>query len=177
MATFSLVRNMVLTNLFVNARTRAVLALNLKRAGGPRNNSGLYGLDRREVSYGRRSDHDFQRTRPPESKGRSPDPHSDVDPAESSERASSDRPAEPQPELDEVAGADGAVAVEVEGEEVAAEVLAEDDEVAGGDGAVAVDVAVEAEDLLPCVRRRASRRCRRRAGCRSACPLQIALRT
>ena len=55
------------------------------------------------------------------------DPHSDVDPAESSERASSDRPAKPQPELDEVARADAAVAVEVEGKEVAAEVFAEVD--------------------------------------------------
>src|ERR1700730_10017725 len=71
-----------------------------------------------------------------------PDPHSDVDPAERTERASSDRPPEPQPELDEVAGADGAVAVEVEGEEVTAEVLAEDDEVVRGHGAVAVDVAI-----------------------------------
>ena len=39
------------------------------------------------------------------------------------------RPAEPLPELDEVAGADAEVAVIVEGEEVAAEVLAENDEV------------------------------------------------
>ena len=48
----------------------------------------------------------------------------------------SDRPAESLPKLDEVAGADAAVAVE--GEEITAEGLAEDDEVAGGNGAVAV---------------------------------------
>ena len=39
------------------------------------------------------------------------------------------QPAEPQPELDEVAGGDRAIAVEVE--EVSAEVLAKDDEVTG----------------------------------------------
>ena len=40
------------------------------------------------------------------------------------------RPAKPQPELVEVAGGDRAVAIVVEGEEVAAEVLAEEDEIA-----------------------------------------------
>src|SRR5207237_181135 len=51
------------------------------------------------------------------------------------------RPAEPLPELDVVAGAHAAVAVEVEGGVDAAEEQAEDDEVIGGDRAVAGDFA------------------------------------
>src|SRR5438034_11301587 len=42
---------------------------------------------------------------------------------------------------------DGAVAVEIEGGVDAAKELAEDDEVAGGDGAVAVDVAEDTEEV------------------------------
>ena len=57
--------------------------------------------------------------------------------------AQSNRPAKPQPELDEVA--DGYAAVEVEDVVDAAEGEAELDEVAGGHGAIAVGVAEEAE--------------------------------
>src|SRR5205807_2499294 len=59
----------------------------------------------------------------------------------------SNRPAEAQTELDEVAGTDRAVAVEVQGIVHAAEVLPEDNEVAGGDRAVTVDVAKESEQV------------------------------
>src|SRR5207253_1151316 len=58
-----------------------------------------------------------------------------------------DRPAEALAELDEVARADGAVAVEVQGIVDAAEVLAEDDEVVAGHVAVAGDVAIEADQV------------------------------
>src|SRR6266403_1221883 len=63
----------------------------------------------------------------------------------------SDRPAKPQSELDEVARANAAVAVEVECKEVTAEVLAKDDEVVCRDGGVAIDVAkkpVEHETVI-----------------------------
>jgi hypothetical protein len=56
-------------------------------------------------------------------------PHNAVDTANQSECTFSDRPAEPQPELNEVAVADGAVGVEVEDGVHAAEGLAKDDEV------------------------------------------------